>query len=134
MILFVLIALAGFLQSSAEININFLALFAIFAGLRKGLLAGLLTGIFIGIVAEVFSSSVAGLNLMLYGGIGLLSGALKQELFYKEGIAMDFIFSFFGMLIFYGAYFAFTRTAQTGVLFTVFFSSAVSPLLFRFVE
>jgi hypothetical protein len=95
---------------------------------------GLCIGIFIGAFAEILSSQASGLNLMLYSGIGLLSGIVKQKIYYKEGIAMEFLFSFFGMLFFYLAYFAFTRTAQAGVLFTIILSSLISPLLFRLIE
>ena len=134
MLLFIWIIILGLLQSAASLNINFLALFAIFAGLKKGPLWGLCIGIFIGVFAEVLSSSASGLNLMLYSGIGLFSVIIKQKIYYKEGIAMEFLFSFFGMLFFYLAYFAFTRTAQTGVLFTIILSSIISPLLFKLIE
>nr|MBU1328728.1 hypothetical protein [Candidatus Omnitrophota bacterium] len=134
MLLFIWIIILGLLQSAASLNINFLVLFAIFAGLKKGPLWGLCIGIFIGVFAEVLSSSASGLNLMLYSGIGLLSGIIKQKIYYKEGIAMEFLFSFFGILFFYLAYFAFTRTAQTGVLFTIILSSIISPLLFKLIE
>jgi hypothetical protein len=132
--LFIWIIISGLLQSAASLNINFLALFAIFAGLKKGPVWGLLTGIFIGGFAEIFSSSALGLNLLLYSGIGILSGMIKQKLYYKEGVAMEFLFSFFGVLFFYLAYFAFTKTIQTGVFFTIIFSSLISPLLFRIIE
>ena len=132
--LFVWIIILGFLQSAASLNINFLGLFAIFAGLKKGPLWGLFIGIFIGVFAEILSSQASGLNLMLYSGIGLAAGIIKQNIYYREGVAMEFIFSFFGMLFFYLAYFAFTRTAQTGVLFTIILSSFISPLLFRIIE
>ncbi len=134
MLLFIWIIILGLLQSAAPLNINFLALFAIFAGLKKGPLWGLCIGIFIGAFTEILSSQASGLNLMLYSGIGLLSGIIKQKIYYKESIAMEFLFSFFGMLFFYLAYFAFTRTAQAGVLFTIIFSSLISPLLFRLIE
>ena len=134
MLLFIWIIILGLLQSAASLNINFLALFAIFTGLKKGPLRGLCIGIFIGAFAEILSSQASGLNLMLYSGIGLLSGIIKQKIYYKEGLAMEFLFSFFGVLFFYLAYFAFTRTAQAGVLFTIIFSSLISPLLFRLIE
>ncbi len=134
MMLFIWIIISGLLQSAASLNINFFALFAIFAGLKKGPVWGLLIGIFIGGFAEIFSSSALGLNLILYSGIGLLSGIIKQKLYYKEGIVMEFLFSFFGMLFFYLAYFAFTKTIQTGVFFTIIFSSLISPLLFRMID
>ena len=132
--LFIWIIILGFLQSAASLNINFLALFAVFAGLRKGPLAGLFIGIFIGGLAEALSSSPPGLNLMLYSALGLLSGAIKQKLYYREDIAMEFLFSFFGMILFYAGYFAFTRTAQAGVLFTIIFSTLISPLLFMLID
>lgn len=131
---FIWIIILGLLQSAVSLNINFLVLFSIFAGLRKGPFGGLLIGIYIGVIAEALSSSVLGLNFMLYSGIGLLSGAIKQRIYYKEGIVMEFLFSFFGMLFFYMAYFAFTKTAQAEMVFTVFFSSLISPLLFRLIE
>jgi cell shape-determining protein MreD len=133
-ILFIWIIILGLLQSAASLNINFLALFAVFVGLRKGPLWGLFIGIFIGILAEILSSSALGLNLTLYSGIGLLSGIIGQKIYYKEGPVMEFLFSFFGILFFYLAYFVFTRTIQTGVLFTIILSSLVSPLLFRLIE
>jgi hypothetical protein len=132
--LFIWIIISALLQSAAELNINFLALFAIFAGLRKGPMWGLCIGIFIGIAAEILSSSSPGLNLMLYSGIGLLAGIIKQKVYYKEGAGMEFLFSFFGMLLFYLVYFAFTKTIQTGVFFIIIFSSLISPLLFRMVD
>ena len=132
--LFVWIIISGLLQSAASLNINFLALFAIFAGLKKGPVWGLFIGVFIGGFAEILSSSPPGLNLMLYSGIGLLAGIIRQKIYYKEGAVMDFLFSFFGMLFFYLAYFAFTRAVQPGAFFTIIFSSIISPLLFRMIE
>ena len=132
--LFVWIIISGLLQSAASLNINFLALFAVFAGLKKGPVWGLFIGIFIGGFAEILSSSGPGLNLMLYSGIGLLAGIIKQKIYYKEGAVMEFLFSFFGMLLFYLAYFAFTRAVQPGAFFTIIFSSIISPLLFRLIE
>lgn len=132
--LFIWIIILGLLQSVAQLNINFLGLFAIFAGLKKGLAWGLVTGIFIGSFAEILSSSAPGLNLMLYSGIGLAAGIIKQKIYYKEGASMEFLFSFFGLFCFYFAYFAFTRTVQASVLFTIILSALVSPLLFRVVE
>jgi len=132
--LFVWIIILGLLQSAAQMNINFLGLFAIFAGLKKGPVWGLFLGVFIGGLAEVLSSSAPGINLALYSGIGLLSGIIKQKIYYKEGGAIVFLFSFFGMLIFYLSYFAFTKTMQTGIFFTIIFSSLISPILFRLVD
>jgi len=132
--LFLWIIILGLLQSTAQLNINFLGLFAVFAGLKKGPIWGLCAGIFIGSLSEVLSSSGQGLNLMLYSGIGLAAGIIKQKIYYREGARQEIIFSFFGMLCFYAAYFAFTRTIQTSVLFTIIFSSLVSPLLFRLAE
>jgi len=134
MMLFIWIIISGLLQSAGSLNINFLALFAIFAGLKKGFVLVLFIGVFIGGFAEILSSSAPGLNLMLYSGIGLLSGIIKQELYYREGIVVDFLFSFFGMLFFYLAYFAFTRVVQPGAFFTIIFSSIISPLLFRVID
>ncbi len=134
MMLFIWIVLLGLLQSIASLNINFLALFAIFAGLKKGPMKGLLIGIFIGVLAEILSSSAAGLNLMLYSGIGLVSGIIKQEFYYKEGPLVEFLFSFFGVTLFYLAFSAFTKSVQTGVLFTIIFSAVVSPLLFAVMD
>jgi|GEM_PF-830554 len=134
MTLFIWIIILGFLQSTTQLNINFLGLFAIFAGLKKGPLWGLFIGIFIGGFTEILSSQVSGLNFMLYSGIGLAAGIIKQNIYYREGVAMEFLFSFFGMLFFYLAYFAFTRTVQTGVLFTIIFSSIISPLFFKLID
>lgn len=133
MMLFAWIIILGLLQSAAFLNINFLGLLTIFTGFKKGPLWGLFTGIFIGIFSEILSSSAFGLNLALYSGIGLLSGIVRQKVYYKENAAMEFLFSFFGILFFYLAYFAFTKTVQTGVFFTIVFSSLVSPLLFRVI-
>lgn len=132
--LFIWIIILGLLQSVTSVDINFLALFAIFAGVKKGPFWGLFIGIFTGAFAEILSSSASGLNIMLYSGIGLVAGVIKEKIYYKEGALVDFLFSFFGMMIFYFLYSAFTKTAQTGVLFTIIFSSAVSPLLFRFID
>ena len=134
MMLFAWIIILGILQSAGSLNINFLGLLAIFAGFKKGPLWGLFTGIFIGILSEILSSSAFGLNLVLYSGVGLLSGIVKQKVYYKEGAAMEFLFSFFGILFFYLAYFVFTRTFQPSVLFTIIFSAAVSPLLFKVID
>jgi hypothetical protein len=134
MMLFAWIIILGLLQSAVSLNINFLGLLAIFAGFKKGPLWGLFTGISIGIFSEILSSSAFGLNLALYSGIGLLSGVVRQKVYYKENAGMEFLFSFFGMVFFYLAYFAFTKTVQTGVFFTIVFSSLVSPLLFRIIE
>jgi hypothetical protein len=66
--------------------------------------------------------------------MGLLSGMIKQKLYYREGVAMEFLFSFFGMLFFYAGYFAFTRTFQAGAVFMIIFSGIISPLLFKIIE
>ncbi|MCX5687575.1 MAG: hypothetical protein NTV71_02890 [Candidatus Omnitrophica bacterium] len=134
MTLFIWIIILGFLQSATQLSINFLGLFAIFAGLKKGPLWGLFIGIFIGSFAEILSSQAPGLNLMLYSGVGLAAGIIKQKIYYREGVAMEFLFSFFGMLFFYLAYFAFTKTTQAGVLFTIIFSSIISPLFFKLID
>jgi len=131
--LFIWIIIFGFLQSAAQLDINFLALFAIFTGMKKGPVWGLFVGIFIGCFAEILSSSVFGLNLILYSGIGFLSGMIKQRVYYKQGIVMEFLFAFFGTLIFYLSYFAVTKTAQASAMFTIVFSSLISPLLFRMI-
>ncbi len=132
--LFVWIIILGLLQSVSSLSINFLALFAIFAGFKKGPLLGLVIGIFIGAFAEILSSQASGLNLILYSGISLLSGAIRQKIYYKEGFVLDFLFSFFGVLFFYSVYFIFTRKAQADVLFIIILSSLISPLLFRIIE
>ena len=132
--LFIWIIILGLLQSAVSLNINFLGLLAIFAGFKKGPLWGLFTGIFIGILSEILSSSAFGLNLALYSGIGLLSGVVRQKVYYKEGVVMEFLFSFFGILFFYLAYFVFTKTIQIDVFFTIVFSSLISPLLFRVID
>jgi cell shape-determining protein MreD len=132
--LFVWILILGLVQSAASLNINFLALLAIFAGLKKGPLAGFLIAILIGAFAEVLSSSAFGLNLAIYSMLGLLSGIIKERFFYKETIIMEFLFSFFGISIFYMAYFVFTKTIQTDVFFTIIFSALVSPLLFKVID
>jgi len=132
--LFVWIIILGLLQSVTQLGINFLALFAIFAGFKKGLLWGLFIGIFTGVFAEILSSSTWGLNLALYSGIGLLSGIIRQRLYYKEGPGVEFLFSFFGLLFFYLAYSVFTRTAQAVALPVIIFSSLISPLFFRVMD
>ena len=134
MMLFIWIIILGLAQSAAPVNINFLGLLAIFAGLKKGPLWGLFRGIFIGVFSEILSSSSLGLNLGLYSGLGLAAGIIKQKVYYKEGVSMELVFSFFGMLCFYLAYFAFARAVQPGALFIVIFSSVISPLLFRIVD
>ncbi len=132
--LFVWIIILGLLQSVAQLNINFLGLFAILAGLKKGPIWGLCIGIFIGSLSEVLSSSNQGLNLTLYSGLGLGAGLIKQKLYYKESSGQKIVFSFFGMLCFYMAHFAFTRTINTDVLFAIILSSIIAPLLFRIIE
>lgn len=132
--LFIWIIILGLLQSAGQLNINFLAIFAIFAGFKKGPILGLFIGMFIGAFAEILSSSVLGLNLILYSGIGLAAGIIKEKLYYKEGIVIEFLFSFFGILFFYLAHFTFTRSVQTSVFFTIIFSSLISPILFRLIE
>lgn len=134
MTLLIYVIILGFLQATSQININFLALFVIFAGLKKGPVWGLAAGIIIGGFAEILSPSSTGLSLMLYSAAGFLSGIISRKIYYKEGAGAEFLFSFFGILFFYLAYFAFTKTIQTGVFFTVIFSSLISPLLFRAIE
>jgi len=134
MILFFWIIILGFLQSAATLNINFLCLLAIFVGFKKGPIWGLFAGMLAGVTSEILSSSSPGLNLMLYSGVGLVSGVIKHRIYYREGFLAEFLFSFFGLLAFYLAYFAFTKTFQAGVLFTVVFSSLVSPIFFRMME
>lgn len=134
MMLFTWIIILALVQSASGIDINFLVLAAIFAGVKKGSLRGLFIGIFIGILAEILSSTLFGLNLVLYSAVGLLSGIVKERFYYKKNIVTDFLFSFFGMLFFYSAYFFFTRTAQMGIFFTIIFSAIVAPLLFRVID
>ncbi|MFA5388907.1 MAG: hypothetical protein WC312_04035 [Candidatus Omnitrophota bacterium] len=134
MTLFVWITVLGILQSAAQVNINFLAILVIFAGLKKGILWGALAGVFTGVFAEIFSSLPPGLNLALYAGLGLLSGIVKEKINYKEDLLTEFLFSFCGILLFYLGYFAFTRTVRADVFFTIIFSALISPLLFRMAE
>lgn len=131
---FIWVIIGGLIQSVSFWHINFLVLFTIFAGLRKGPVSGLLIGSLVGFFAEILSFSAFGLNIALYSLLGLLSGVVKSSIFYKESIFMDFIFSFFGILFFYSAYFIFTKTIHTSIFFTALFSAIVSPLLFRVID
>ncbi|MDP2920848.1 MAG: hypothetical protein Q8O12_00570 [Candidatus Omnitrophota bacterium] len=134
MMLFVWTVILGFLQSAATLNINFLFLLAIFAGLKKGPVWGVSVGMLAGVIAGIMPSSSPWLTLMLYSGSGLASGIIKHKVYYREGFLAEFIFSFFGMLTFYLAYFSLTKTFQPGVLFTVIFSALISPVFFRIME
>jgi len=134
MMLFIWILILGLVQSTAQLNINFLALLAIFAGIRKGPFAGLFIGSLIGLFAEVLSSTAFGLNLAIYSTLGLLSGIIKTRIYYKEKVLTEFLFSFCGMLFFYTAHFVFTGAIQPAVFFTVALSTSISPLLFKIVD
>lgn len=131
---FIWIFILGLVQAAVSLHINFLVLLAIFAGLRKGPLGGLFIGSLIGLFAEILSSTVFGLNIVIYSILGLLAGIIKARIYYKENVLLEFLFSFFGMLFFYLVYFVFTRTIQTGIFFTIIFSSLISPILFRLLD
>lgn len=132
---FIWVVILGLIQSVVffDLQINFLVLLCVFAGMRGGPLAGLLTGASIGIFAEVLSSSDIGLGLALYSAAGLLSGVLKSQVYYKEGFLTEMLFSFFGVLFFYSGHFVFTKIIQPGAFFTAILSAIVAPALFRVV-
>ena len=128
------VIIIGLLQVTVLRELNLLVVLAVFSGLRKGPVLGLLIGGAIGIFVEILSSSAFGLNLVLYSMVGLLSGIAKSHMYYKENIFMEFVFSFFGLILFYFAYFVLTSTIQTSIFSTALFSAVVSPVLFRIVE
>ncbi len=113
---------------------NLLVVLAVFAGLRKGAVLGGVIGGAIGMLAGFFSGAGFGLNVGLYAMVGLLSGIAKAHIFHKEDIFMEVIFSFCGVVLFYGVYFILTKAVYVPVLSTALFSAALSPILFRVVE
>ena len=131
---FVWVLLLSILQMTLLRGVNLLAVLAVFAGLRKGAGSGLVIGLAIGIVGGLLSSSSFGLNIVLYGMVGLLSGLAKSRIFYKEDIFMEVVFSFCGVILFYSMYFILTKISQASILSTALFSAALSPVLFRIVE
>ncbi len=131
---FVWVVIIAVLQMTVLKEVNLLIVLAVFGGLRKGAKLGLILGLAIGIFAGLLSSVSLGLNIALYGMVGLLSGIAKAHIFYKEDIFMDIIFSFCGVILFYSAYFILTKTSQVSILSTALFSAALSPALFRIVE
>lgn len=84
--------------------------------------------------AGLSSGAEFGLNVGLYAVVGLLSGIAKANIFYKEDIFMEVIFSFCGVILFYGVCFILTKAIYVPVLSTALFSAALSPILFRVVE
>lgn len=122
------------LQMTVLKGANLLVVLAVFAGLRKGATLGLAIGAAIGMFAGFSSGAGLGLNAGLYAMVGLLSGIAKAHIFYKEDIFMEVIFSFCGVMLFYGVYFILTKENYVPVLSTALFSAALSPILFRVVE
>ena len=128
---FILAILAALLQITVLRDLNLLVVLAVFSGLRKGPLAGLLIGISIGSLAEVFSSSAFGLNLGLYSMVGFVSGLIRSGVYYRETILTEFIFSFFGVLLFYFAYFILTNVVCASLFHIALFSAMLAPIIFR---
>ncbi|MBU4590636.1 MAG: hypothetical protein KKG01_06910, partial [Candidatus Omnitrophica bacterium] len=106
---FVWVIAAGLLQMTVLRDVNLLVVLAVFAGLRKGPVFGFLLGALIGLFVEMLSGSTFGLNLALYSAVGLLSGIAKSQMFYRESVLMEFLFSFSGVLVFYLGYFILTK-------------------------
>jgi len=131
---FAWVAVIVALQMTVLKDANLLIVLAVFVGLRKGATLGLAIGAAIGMLAGFFSGAGFGLNIGLYAMVGLLSGIAKARIFYKEDIFMEVIFSFCGVILFYGVYFILTKAVYVPVLSTALFSAALSPVLFRLVE
>lgn len=131
---FICLILSTLLQATLLNRLNLLVLLAVFSGLRKGPFAGLLIGAAIGVLASIFSVSSFALNLALYGLVGFASGVVRAHVYYKEDMFMQFVFCFCGLLVFYFAYFILTGAIQTSVFYTVLFSAALSPVLFKIAE
>ncbi len=132
--IFIWVVGAGLLQMTVLSDVNLLVVLAVFAGLRKGPVGGLLIGSAIGLFVEILSGSRFGLNLALYGVVGLLSGIATSRIFYRQKALMEFLFSFSGVLIFYLGYFILTRRTPPSIFAIALFSAALSPLVFRLVK
>lgn len=131
---FILALVAAFLQFTILRVVNFLVVLAVFSGIRKGPLAGLLMGSTIGVLAGIFSASSFMLNIILYAMVGFSAGVARSKMFYKETVFSEFMFSFAGTILFYGAFFILTDIPQPFIFYTGLLSAAFSPLIFRLAE
>ena len=130
---FLWVIIAGLLQTTCLRDINIMAVLAVFSGLRKGPLAGLLIGGVIGILAGIFSEVSFGLNIVPYSLVGFAAGVVKEQIYYKENLLMQFMFSFGGIVLLYLIYFILTNTVYTFIFYTAFLSACLSPIVFRIV-
>ncbi len=122
------------LQATVLRDFNLLVVLAVVAGVRRGPLYGLLSGALIGFFSGIFSSFDFFLLAFIYGVVGLIAGAVKSKILYKEDFFMRLILSFFGLILFYAMYFFLTDTIRYSVFYTILFSSVLSPFLFKVVE
>ena len=130
----VAVFVAGLLQATFLRDVNLLVVLVVFAGLRKGIVPGLAIGAAIGVFSGILSGASLGLNIALYAMTGLLSGIASSNIFYKEDVFTDIVFSFCGVVLFYAAYFMVTNSNHVPILTSALFSAALAPLLFRIVE
>lgn len=128
LIIFILIQVCGFN------GINFLALLVILSAVRKGSLWGLILGGITGIGCGLFSNSVFGLNIAIYALLGLLCGLVREHFLDRKGFWDEILFSFCGLVVFYGVSYMFTNRFNIGVVFTVILTTVVSPVVFRVVK
>ena len=132
--LFILVIIIGLLQMNVLREVNLLVVLVVFFGLKKGAVTGLLIGAAIGMFSEILSSFPFCLNLMLYSIVGLASGIASSQIYYKENIFMEMLFSFCGLILFYSVYFILTITLQVSIFSTILLSTLVAPILFRIAE
>jgi len=71
---------------------------------------------------------------MLYAITGFIAGAARSRMFYRETPFSEFLFSFAGVILFYGLVFVLKGAPQPSLFYTAIFSAAFSPLIFRVIE
>ncbi len=93
----VLIILAYIMQTTlldemrlASIVPNLLLFLTFVSGFMNGRKTGMFTGFFCGLLIDIFSSSVIGLNALIYMSIGYLNGCF-QALFFDEDIKLPLV-------------------------------------------
>ncbi len=99
-----------------------LMIFVIFFGLFSGIRLGIEAGLVCGFIKDVLGVGVFGLNILVFGLIGLICGALTDKV-YKEHIVTQFAIVFMVSLIVSGLH-----------LWHALYTALVAPLVFLLMQ
>ena len=121
-----------FLLTIEEIAVHYFAMkgilpdtlmvFVIFFGLFSGIRLGTEAGLVCGFIKDVLGVGVFGLNILVFGLIGLICGALTDKV-YKENIITQFSIVFMASLIVSGLH-----------LGHALYTALVAPLIFLLMQ